>query len=126
VTDLLRQGCQWLERMRTSHCSSPVTYRRAGQADANVQATFGRTDYEVADDYGATIKAHVIDFLILGDDLGSEPQAGDQIVADPSAGAGQAAVYEVMALGGEGCWRWSDPYRTTMRIHTKEIGPAEN
>jgi hypothetical protein len=101
--------------MRTSHCSSPVTYRRAGQADANVQATFGRTDYEVADDYGATIKTHVIDFLILGDDLGIEPQAGDQIVAD-------GVVYEVMALGGEGCWRWSDPYRTTMRIHTKEIG----
>lgn len=114
--DLLRDGLAWLEQQRSAHMTSPVTYRRAGQADASVQATFGQTDYEVADDYGATIKAHVVDFMIMGDELGSEPQAGDRIVAD-------GVIHEVMALGGEGCWRWSDPYRTTMRIHTKEIGP---
>lgn len=92
-----------------------MTYRRAGQADAKVQATFGKTDYEVADDYGATIRTHVIDFLILADELGHEPQASDVIVAD-------GRKYEVMDLAGEGAWRWSDPYRTTFRIHTKDIG----
>jgi len=30
----------------------------------------------------------------------------------------------VMSLGNQGHWRWSDPYRTTMRIHTKEVGAA--
>jgi len=113
--DLLRDGLTWLEQQRTAHMTSPVTYRRAGQADAEVQATFGKTDYEVADDYGATIRTHVIDFLILADELGHEPQASDVIVAD-------GRKYEVMDLAGEGAWRWSDPYRTTFRIHTKDTG----
>lgn len=115
--DLLRDGLTWLEQQRTAHMTSPVTYSssRAGQADVIVQATFGKTNYEVADDYGATIQTHVIDFLILAEQLGFEPQAGDDIIAD-----GQ--YYEVMNLSGEGCWRWSDPYRATYRIHTKEVG----
>ena len=117
MADLLRDGLSWLESQRTAHMTSPVTYRRAGLADAEVQATFGRTDYEVADDYGATIRTHVIDFLILADALGWEPEAGDQIVAD-------GRLHEVMPLSGQGHWRWSDPYRTTLRIHTKDIGPV--
>jgi len=116
--DLLRDGLNWLEQQRTAHMTSPVTYRRAGQADAEMRATFGKTDYEVADDYGATIRTHVIDFLILADELGFEPQASDVIVAD-------GRKYEVMDLAGEGAWRWSDPYRTTFRIHTKDTGPPE-
>lgn len=113
--DLLRDGLNWLEQQRTARMTSTVTYRRAGQADAEVKATFGKTDYEVADDYGARIRTHVIDFLILADELGFEPQASDVIVAD-------GRKYEVMDLAGEGAWRWSDPYRTTFRIHTKDTG----
>jgi len=121
MADLLRDGLAWLEQQRTAHMTSPVTYRRAGQAGTSVQATFGKTDYEVADDYGATIRTHVIDFLILAEAFsteGFEPQAGDQIVAD-------GRIYEVMNLAGESCWRWSDPYRTTLRIHTKDVGPDQ-
>ena len=125
MADLLRQGTQWLEQMRTAHCSSTVIYRRFGQADQQVNATYGKTDYEVTGDYtgggaggggGATIRTHVIDFLILADDLGHEPKAGDAVVAD-------GRKYEVMDLAGDGAWRWSDPYHTTFRIHTKDIGP---
>ncbi len=112
--DLLRQGSQWLESMRETHLSSPVTYQR-DVVSYSVNGTFGRTSYEVADDYGATIQTHVVDFLILGASLPLEPEPADVIVAD-------ARKYEVMNLGGEGCWRWSDPYRTTMRIHTKDVG----
>jgi hypothetical protein len=36
--------------------------------------------------------------------------------------AANGRKYEVVNLGGEGCWRWNDPYRQTYRIHTKEIG----
>jgi hypothetical protein len=114
VANLLQDGLAWLEQQRTAHMTSPVTYRRAGQADAEVQATFGKTDYEVADGYGAMIRSHVIDFKILADELGFEPQASDVIVAD-------GRKYEVLAIAGEE-WRWSDPYRTTFRIHTKDIG----
>ena len=122
MTNLLRQGSQWLDQQRTAHCSSPVTYRRTGQADASVNATFGRTEYEVEDDFGLRVGAQVTDFLISADVFPfDEPKAGDQIVA-PSTGSPQATVYEVMDLAGQGHWRWSDPHRTTMRIHTKEVG----
>jgi len=117
VGDLLRQGGQWLEQQRTAHCSSQVTYRREA-AELQVDATFGRTEYDVEDEHGLRVGAQVTDFLILAEvfsPLFDEPQAGDQIVAD-------GVVYEVMNLAGQGHWRWSDPYRTTMRIHTKEVG----
>jgi len=119
VGDLLRQGSQWLEQMRWAHCSSQVTYRR-GAREQVLSATFGRTQYEVQDDYGLVVAAHVTDFLVAAADFApvfGEPRAGDQIVAD-------GIVHEVMSLASEGHWRWSDPYRTTMRIHTKEVGTA--
>ncbi len=114
--DMLRQGNEWLQQQRAAHMASPVTYRRAGQPDKVVVATFGKTDYEVADDYGATIQTQVIDFLILASELEFPPQAGDVIVANNSN-------YETMSLAGQGCWRWSDSYKITYRIHTKDTGP---
>ena len=114
MADLLRQGSQWLTAMRTAHCSSPVQYRRPPEA-YTVNATYGRTGFEVADESGLSINAHVWDFLILADALGFDPEPGDVIVAN-------GRRYEVMNLGGEGCWRWSDAYRQTYRIHTKDIG----
>ena len=114
MADLLQQGSDWLEQMRTQHCSSQVEYRRDAQV-AGVNATFGKTDYEVADDYGLKIGASICDFLILAGDLGLEPEVGDVIAAS-------GRKYEVLDFGSDGCWRWSDPYRTTMRIHTKDIG----
>ena len=118
MTDLLRLGSQWLQQQRTAHMTSPVEFCRAGLEPKPVQATIGKTDFELADDYGATIEAHMIDFLINADDLGLEPQPGDVIVSD-------SRKYEVMNLGDEGCWRWSDPYRQTYRVHTKDIGNAD-
>ena len=112
--DLLQQGSQWLEQQRTAHCSSPVEYRRPPDA-RTVHATYGRTRFEVADESGLTVDAQAWDFLILADELGLVPEAGDVIAAN-------GRRYEVMNLGGEGCWRWSDPYRQTYRIHTKDIG----
>jgi hypothetical protein len=108
--------------MRTAHCSSPVTYRR-DTTQWPVNATFGRTEYEVEDATsggGLRVGAQVIDFLILADALpGIEPKPGDVIAAD-------GRRYEVLPLGEDvRGWRWSDPYRTTYRIHTRDIGPDE-
>jgi hypothetical protein len=114
LADLLRIGSQWLEQQREAHCSSPVEYRR-GEQSLTVNATFGRTTVDVADESGLSINSHVWDFLILADVLGFEPASGDVIAAD-------GRQFEVLGLGGEGCWRWSDPYQVTYRIHTKDIG----
>ena len=114
MTDLLRQGSQWLEDMRTTHASSPVEYRRSPDTYA-VSATYGKTDFEIADESGLTVGSHVWDFLILAEALGLEPEPGDVIAAN-------GRQYEVMNFSSDGCWRWSDPYRQTYRIHTKDIG----
>ena len=61
-----------------------------------------------------TIVAKVWDFIIQADEMEFDPEPGDLILAD-------GRLYEVMNLGGE-AWRWSDPFRTAYRIHTKDTG----
>jgi hypothetical protein len=94
-----------------------VTFRRSGAADLQLNATYGKTNYEVVDESGFTTGGHVWDFLILAVDLfGIEPRPGDVIVVD-------GRQFEVLALGQDfRGWRWSDPYRQTYRIHTKHVG----
>lgn len=114
---MLRTGSGWLERMRTTHAASTVEYRRPPDTKT-VPATFGRTEYEVENESGLRTGATAVDFLILTSDLSGmfdQPRPGDWIVAD-------GRRYEVMNLGAAGCWRWSDPYRQTYRIHAKDTG----
>lgn len=112
--NMLADGSQWLADTMKASASSLVEYRR-GEESSFVQAVFGRTEAEISDESGITINAFVNDFLILADDLADEPEAGDVIVAD-------GRKYEVLDLGNEGVWRWSDNYKNMMRIHTKDIG----
>ncbi len=122
--DLLRQGCQWLAGVLKQHASSPVTYSRppadedGETVELEIAATLGKTDYEKPDQYGLPIGDTATDFLVSAADFTgtfSEPQVGDRIVLD-------GAVYEVLELPGQGCWRWSDGFGNVMRIHTKRIG----
>jgi hypothetical protein len=116
VTDLLRQGSQWLAAQLGEHAAGPVTYAR-GEVEVEVPATLGRTQMEVDDGYGLRLAAHATDFLIAAADLAEtfgEPEIGDRITVDGDA-------YEVLDLAGQGAWRWSDPHRTMFRIHTKDV-----
>lgn len=116
MADLLQTGAAWLHQQRAAHMASSVTYRRAGYEAAEVSATYGETTYEVADQAGALVEAHVMDFLITATDLAAEPEPGDVIVAE-------GRTFEVMPLAGDGAWRFSDRYRTVYRIHTRDTGP---
>ena len=120
--DLLKTGLAWLEAQRKAHMASPVVYRR-GDSEVEVQATIGKTDFEVDDGYGFRVQAHVTDFLIATADLilvGGQtlPEPGDRIKV---AEGDETVVYEVMALAGQPHYRFSDPYRRTLRIHTKLV-----
>ena len=126
MADLLQQGSNWLEDMRTAHASQPVTYSRSGE-QIIVQATIGKTSYEVEDDYGLRVQGEVIDFLIRADDLvlagaKTEPQEGDQIRISR---ADKVEVFEVMNLAGQGHFRYSDSFGKTLRIHTRQIGSEQ-
>lgn len=122
MADLLEQGAAFLDERRHTHLTRTVTYQR-GADSAEVAATIGRTVFEQADESGFIRKVESRDFLVRRTELvigGSEtlPKAGDRI-REPDGALTQ--VYEVMAPGGEPPFRWSDPYRKVLRIHTKHV-----
>jgi hypothetical protein len=126
VADLLDKGSAWLESQRKKHATRDVTYRRGAEAIV-VKATVGRTLFEQDDGVGVVVRMQVRDYLIDAADLVLEgekslPAKGDRI---EEIDAGQRHTYEVLPLGGEPHWRYSDPYRRTLRIHTKHIATEE-
>jgi hypothetical protein len=56
--------------------------------------------------------------LLLNSVIQSLPLAGDKIIEQEGM---DHYVYEVMGLGSSPAWRFSDPFRQTLRIHTKQI-----
>lgn len=103
-----------------------VTYER-GSDSVELQATLGETVFEQADDYGVIHKIEARDFIIRTGDLVLDsaqtlPVVGDRI---RDADGSQEFIYEVMApgsaSGGEPPFRYSDPYRKAIRIHTKRV-----
>ena len=126
MADLLQKGSDWLEGMRTVHASRPVVYVR-GTESVDVPATVGRTVFRLDKGYGVIERVEARDYLVLAVDLvlggaAALPKAGDRIRETEDS---KAFVYEVMAPGGEPCWRWSDPYRRTLRIHTKHVATED-
>ncbi len=121
--DLLDRGSAFLDDQRHRHLSRTVLYRR-GAEEKEVQATIGKTEFEQADDAGLIHRVESRDFLIRAADLDlgagpTLPRAGD-LVRETSGT--QVFVYEVNAPGGQPPFRYSDPYRRVLRVHTKHIG----
>lgn len=127
MADLLEQGSSFLETQRHAHMTRPVVYARGGET-IEVRATVGRTVFDQQDQFGVLHRTESRDYLVRAADLvlgGAQatPRAGDRVreTAD-----GRVLVYEVMALGAQGGnappYRYSDPFRRTLRIHTKFIG----
>ena len=120
--DLLERGATWLDEQRHAHLTRTVTYER-GADSVQLRATIGRTVFEQTDEYGIVHRIESRDFLVRSADLvlagqPTLPQAGDRI---READGGVTHVYEVMAPGTEPPWRYSDPYRRVLRIHTKHV-----
>lgn len=122
MADILQRGSDWLENQRHTHATRTVTYERSMDS-VSMAATIGRTIFEVDNGHGVLERIESRDFLVLATDLLLAgvpvlPQRGDRIRETQGA---NTYVYEVMAPGKEPEWRWSDPYRKTLRIHTKQI-----
>ena len=126
MADVIQKGLAWLDEQRHAHMTRTVLYVRDTENASYIVellATIGRTEFEQVDEFGIVHKLQSRDFLIRAADLvlNSEltlPKAGDRIRETVGA---QTFVYEVMAPGGEPPWRYSDPYRKTLRVHTKHV-----
>ena len=126
MADLLEAGSNWLQGQRKKHATREVTYRR-GVDSVPVQATVGRTLFEQDDGSGAIVRTEVRDYLIDTADLvlagqPALPERGDRI---EETEGGKKFTYEVMPLGTEPHWRYSDPYRKTLRVHSKHIATED-
>lgn len=126
MADLLQTGLAWLDDQRHAHMTQTVLYVRDTESASYVVellATIGRTEFEQVDEFGIVHKLQSRDFLIRAADLVLNsvltlPKAGDRIRETVGT---QTFVYEVMAPGAEPPWRYSDPYRQTLRVHTKHV-----
>lgn len=124
MADLLRLGQEWLANQLKTHASKTVVYVR-GANQTSVTAIIGRTLLKLEDGYGGVhMQWTDRDFLIPPDELvlaGLQviPERGDTI---READNGKIYVYEVNVPASEPTWRWSDPHRRLLRIHTKQIG----
>lgn len=120
--NLLRQASDWLETRRGAWMAQPIVYEQGG-GRIELAATIGRTEFEIDDGAGALVRVEARDFLVSAADLvlaGAPvlPDRGDRI---RETGGDKVYVYEVMAPGGGVPWRWSDPWRRTLRIHTRQV-----
>lgn len=124
MSDLLQKGSDWLADKFKTFASRSITYIR-GVDEVTLLATVGRTLLRLDDGMGRTWTEWTDrDFLIQAADLipagqPTLPERGDRIREVQGT---TTYLYEVMAPGNEPAWRWSDPYRKVLRIHTKEIG----
>ena len=123
MSDVWEAGSNWLQEQRKAHMSREVVYRR-DLFNSAVTATVGRTVFEQDDGVGTIVRTEVRDYLIDTADLVLPkigqvlPERGDKI--EESEGS-KTFIYEVVSIGSEPHWRYSDPYRKTLRIHTKHI-----
>lgn len=122
MVDLLEQGVDWLDGVRSTHLSRLVTYQRGGES-IEIAATLGATTLEVADDAGVSMRSPQTDFilsaaaLVMGG-IVTMPLVGDRI---SMASGGKTLVYEVLALPDGRHYRPCDGGRRMLRIHAKLI-----
>ena len=122
MTDILRNGQAWLAGKLTQHASRQVVYRR-DELGVELSATIAKSLYEQDDGEGIITRAQVRDFLIDTDSLllsiiGTLPRRGDRTV---EIDGDTTFVFEVMSIGSDPPWRYSDPFRIKLRIHTKQV-----
>ncbi|HBG28591.1 MAG: hypothetical protein A2Y10_08590 [Planctomycetes bacterium GWF2_41_51] len=117
MSNILKNGIQFLADKLKSHASETVIYKR-GADTINICASFGKTNYQIENESGFQIGGEITDFLfsaadLIIDGLVTVPKAGDRIEVD-------GKVYEALFIN-DGCWRYSGPFGKIIRFHTKEI-----
>jgi hypothetical protein len=125
MANLLADGAATLAAALKASASESVSYYREGYPPlTGLLAAAGSSLLRVRDSAGSTkVERTECDFLITAADLviGGrvvEPKAGDRVHV---AAGTKTLIFQVMAPTGEPPFRYSDPARTILRIHTKHV-----
>ena len=111
---MLEAAAKSLRMAQLDAVASDIVYRH-GNTAYDVKAVAGKTVFRVQNDCGEYVRMDSRDFIVPAGTFDFEPEAGDTVEF-------KGGIYEVLAPGGESVWRWSDPYKTALRIHTKFTG----
>jgi hypothetical protein len=122
MSDMLHRGQAWLAEKLSQHASRQIIYQR-DDVSVELSATIGVSRYEQDDGEGVITRAQVRDYLVdtqalMLSAIGTLPRRGDQIIEQE---ANRTFIFEVMSLGSDPPWRYSDPFRIKLRIHTKQV-----
>lgn len=114
----LDTAAAWLDSTLATSDGVTVRYSR-GIPYVDVTAVLGQTPTGFDLGNGILQTWQTQDFLIPQADFelsGSDvsPQVGDEVRSGD-------VVFRVCLADDGRCWRFTDPYRRTMRIHTKEV-----
>jgi len=122
MSDMLHRGQAWLAEQLTKHASRNIVYQR-DEISVELTATIGMSRYEQDDGEGVITRAQVRDYLIdtrslIQSAIGTLPRRGDRILEQ---NGDTTFVFETMSIGSDPPWRYSDPFRVKLRIHTKQV-----
>ena len=120
---MMSTALAWAAGQRKAYAAETGVIRRDGVATTGVSMTVGMTTADVEGGTGITVRTNIADFLITAADyqingIVVEPRRGDEIDYG-------GKTYRCMPIAGGEEWRYAENVnRTTLRIHTKEIGDA--
>jgi hypothetical protein len=124
MTNMFTNAATWLASQRKTHLSGYVVYRRGLVQVDELAATKGQAVVE-HDGHINEIDEELesADWIVTTADLvldetATLPLSGDLII---EAAGDVTYTWEVMAIAGEPCFRYCDPSRVSLRIHTKLI-----
>jgi hypothetical protein len=115
MPNLLASGAAWLHSQRHDHLTETVIYRIGGTGSGTeLQATRGRTGADQLIHDQLITSGGIDDFLFLAADfdLAADPPRPRDTIEDTDG-----KLWEVAEIGGEPCWRHSDPHRNAIRVH---------
>ena len=109
--NLFKRGHNYLTKKLEQSGKEQVEYIK-GNVRTPLMAEFAMTIYHVADGYGVLTRMEVRDFIVRVQDLPNLPARGEFIVYGLER-------YEIIPLHGEDVFKYSDEFKTNIRIHTK-------
>ena len=115
MADILQSGASWLANQLADSAASLCTYHR-GNSYAQVRATVGSSTFEAQSQSGVIEIWQSRDFIIKASSLPfGEPLRHDKVVETID---GVDLTYEVTSPSGMPVFRYADPYRNCVRVHT--------
>ncbi len=121
---MLEAATAYLANRLATVTAVPVVYSRAdsfGATSETIQATRGQSTYESTEADGTVNRITARDYLVPAASLATfiEPQDNDEITDGTE-------IYVVQSMAGDKPFRYSDPGKHQIRIHTKLLRTTDD